>query len=136
MQRVCGPNQGLGCSALFERQKQVLACAGAHEADGKSRVGIQRINHDRRVSGARRLHQFESGIRVAVEIEDENVERSQQPLQMLKFRWVRIELTHHGAASSTKSSSHGRAPLLVWADQCHLQRFGPIASGKLQAVIW
>ncbi len=136
VQRVRGANQSLGCSALLERQKQVLTCAGAHETDGKSRVGIQRINHDRAVSGARRLHHFESGIRVAVEVEDENVERRQQPLQVLKLRRIGIELTHNCTPSSTKSRSHGRAPLLVRANQCDRQRFCPIASGMFQGVFW
>jgi hypothetical protein len=40
MERVCGPNQSLGCRALIYWQKEVFASAGAHDADSKSRVGV------------------------------------------------------------------------------------------------
>src|SRR5208283_5304878 len=76
------------------------------------------------------FHQFKSGIRVAVKVNDDQSERLlEQRVELIESRGVGEELTYGGQTAIGKSPGQDMPPLSVRANQGNRQVFGRNCAG-------
>ncbi len=132
-----GPNQRLGHGALVEGRIEILASAGAHATDHQFLIGHRRIDHyGGRVLDADALHQFQGVFRIAVKVNDDDVECVlQKPGHIIKGGRISGELTDFSATTFCQSAGHSPAPLGIRADQRNRQEFGSNGVGIIRIEI-